>query len=79
MGGNQEIIYAYYPIEVAYLRNTTTGEIKIPYIANGFTSVIYASDGTNPSYDSKNPFKVESASNLLTRYSDFIDGKYLYQ
>jgi hypothetical protein len=50
---HQTILYAYYPVEISlsmqYLELTSA-------IDGGFSQVIYASDGTNPAWDSAEPF-----------------------
>lgn len=55
-----EYIYAYYPIEITLVTREETPVLygqydvldRIPFIRNGFYSVLYCSDGTNPKYDS---------------------------
>ena len=53
---SQEVIYAYYPIEITYLPNSNYESGVIPNLINGFSKVLYAADGTNPQYDNTNPF-----------------------
>ena len=56
---NEEVIYAYYPIELSYfsdgIYDKNTVQI-VPELDGGFDQVLYASDGTNPKYDNTNPF-----------------------
>ena len=63
-------LYAYYPIDIIKvdsiedLKRLYTSEdnsvnvinYAIPMCSGGFSHVLYASDGTNPQYDSSNPF-----------------------
>lgn len=49
----EQIIYAYYPIELTIVNQETK---IIPSLDGGFSEVMYASDGTNPSYDETNNF-----------------------
>ena len=51
----QQIIYAYYPIEVTIVNYDAK---LIPSMDGGFGEVMYASDGTNPSYDETDNFTV---------------------
>lgn len=53
---SQEVIYAYYPIEITRLLNSSMASKVIPNLDGGFEEVVYASDGTNPQYDNTNPF-----------------------
>ena len=55
----KENIYAYYPIEVTYIGEAVAvpENFYLPHITDGYDKVLYASDGTNPQYDSSNPFK----------------------
>ena len=52
-----KIIYAYYPIELT-LVNTSEEITLIPTLEGGFSEVMYASDGTNPSYDETTDFRI---------------------
>lgn len=59
-----EYIYAYYPIEISYLsagavwtEGDVTAAAAIPTMQGGFYSVVYASDGTNPQFDSTYDFE----------------------
>lgn len=57
-------LYAYYPIEIIrvdkynYIKRNINGVefFVVPTCINGFSSVLYASDGTNPQYNSSEPF-----------------------
>lgn len=57
---SEEYIYAYYPIETVYVEKYEYLNTLIPEIKGGFSQVVYASDGTNPQYDSSNPFYIEN-------------------
>lgn len=48
---SEEYIYAYYPIEITYLKSADIANSIIPSLQGGFSSVLYASDGTHPRYD----------------------------
>ena len=74
----QEVIYCYYPVEVTYIADEeyiidkNTHQLKtvnIPYIADGYSKVVYASDGTNPQFDNTNPFRVDNVIPLISEYS----------
>ena len=54
---SQEVIYAYYPIEITRLISSELTDKIIPTLDGGFEEVVYASDGTNPQYDNTNPFE----------------------
>ena len=54
---SQEILYVYYPIEITRLISAGMINKNIPQLDGGFEEVVYASDGTNPSYDNTNPFE----------------------
>lgn len=56
----QEVLYAYYPIEITYLSNSAYASGLIPNLDGGFDKVLYAADGTNPKYDNTNPFSYGS-------------------
>lgn len=53
-----QIIYCYYPIELV----VTNGDPQFfkDLIKGGFSEVMYASDGTNPSWDETSPFSCSS-------------------
>lgn len=53
--GNIEYLYAYYPIECSVLSRESYLDIFIPTLDGGFSEVVYASDGTNPQWDTS-PF-----------------------
>lgn len=61
ISNSEEIIYAYYPIELTIVN--TKLDI-IPTIEGGFAEVMYASDGTNPSWDQTAPFRLEENQKL---------------
>ena len=51
----QQVIYTYYPIEITITDFTSS---LVPSMDGGFAEVMYASDGTNPSYDETDNFKI---------------------
>lgn len=59
----QQIIYAYYPIEVTIVNYDAK---LIPSMDGGFGEVMYASDGTNPSYDETDNFTVNDDTIIST-------------
>lgn len=70
-------LYAYYPIEIARvgeifdIESTINGETKyfIPTCLGGFSTVLYAADGTNPQYNSSEPFTfVDSFADINDAY-----------
>ena len=67
---SQEVIYAYYPIEITRLINNSLIGKVIPTLDGGFEEVVYASDGTNPQYDNTNPF--ECTNNIYHNDEDDI-------
>ena len=70
---NSELVtYAYYPIEISYIENLTAN-MPVPTMEDGFNTVLYSSDGANPSYDSSKPFY---CTNGL--YNDDADDVYDY-
>ncbi len=76
-GEGKEKIYCYYPVEVAYLGDNKSfkeGEVKIPYIADGFSKVLYASDSTNPQFDNANDFKVENILDISEDKKSYAEG-----
>ena len=64
----EEYIYAYYPIDCAYLAKKEYLDKFIPVINGGFTEVLYASDGTNPQYNNGKIFEI-----LNNCYNDNIN------
>ena len=59
----QQIIYAYYPIEVTIVNYDTK---LIPSMDGGFSEVMYASDGTNPSYEETDNFNINDDTVIST-------------
>ena len=51
-----ETLLVYYPIEITRLMNSSYEGKLIPTIDGGFSEVLYATDGTNPSYDNSSSF-----------------------
>lgn len=79
--GSQENIYCYYPIE--YTVTNTIEKIKIdntifykapiiPTIENGFSEVMYATDGTNPSWDASTLFKCNDTQLIDSDISEYF-------
>lgn len=64
-----ETVYSYYPVEVTFANAVLEGE-KIPHIADGYYKVIYASDCTNPQFDSSNPFRIENNLDFTQKKDD---------
>lgn len=56
VSNSDEIIYCYYPIELSIADFDTA---VVPGIDGGFAEVMYASDGTNPSWDETSAFKCD--------------------
>ena len=71
---SNEVIYAYYPIEITRLLRSDMAGGTIPNLDGGFEEVLYASDGTNPQYDNTNDFVC--IDNL---YNDDIGNYYDYE
>lgn len=57
---NTQVIFAYYPIEIvrvaAGVIENDQADVILPCLNNGFSEVLYSSDGQNPSWDSSTPF-----------------------
>lgn len=53
---SEEYVYAYYPIEMTYVRYYHYLKGIVPTLDGGYDQVIYASDGTNPQYDNSENF-----------------------
>lgn len=53
----EESVYAYYPIEATRLKNLDDTVKIVPRLEDGFSHVLYASDGTNPKFDNNDTFK----------------------
>ena len=71
---SDQIIYAYFPIEMSRLLDTDVAKmIYVPTIEGGFDTVLYSTDGTNPKYDTTYPFKY---NNSLS--NDSIEDIYSY-
>lgn len=73
-------LYAYYPIEIVrvdkydYIKRNINGVefFVVPTCINGFSSVLYASDGTNPQYNSSEPFTcVDAVFNEAGDYDNY--------
>ena len=66
-----QIIYAYYPIELTIVNSDIT---FCPAFEGGFAEVMYAADGTNPSYDETSLFKIADSNFYETDYDNaFLD------
>lgn len=84
--GNSIEIYAYYPIEIIkvdrkeIIEKIDINEKKIiytiPTCIGGFSSVLYASDGTNPQYNSSEPFTCIDSAFSEVEYKDNYDYKW---
>ena len=70
---SQEVVYAYYPIEITNLPSSRY--LMVPNLIGGFDKVLYAADGTNPKYDNTNPFMY--ATNLVSE-DDYNSNYYNY-
>ena len=55
----REVIFAYYPIDTIYVVDNDVSKILVPEIAGGFDEVLYASDATNPQYNTDKPFEIK--------------------
>lgn len=64
-----QVIYCYYPIELTVTNYITS---IIPSIDGGFAEVMYASDGTNPSWDETAPFVCNDDSMIDKDLSQFF-------
>lgn len=53
--GKDLIVYAYYPIEISYVTEITEG-MPVPAMEDGFNTVLYSNDGSNPRYNSAKKF-----------------------
>lgn len=53
LAGTPQKIYCYYPIELTIVNDNAVGILEI---SQGYSEVMYATDGTNPQYDSSRPF-----------------------
>lgn len=70
LADKEEIIYAYYPLELTITNFTPN---VVPSIDGGFGEVMYAMDGTNPSWDQTAPFKVNDDNLIISHLGDFSD------
>ena len=68
---SETVLYAYYPIETTIISGNiifSSSSLHIDtlcYLTGGFGEVIYATDGTNPQYDSSIPFEYKNYSDIL--------------
>ena len=62
MTGSEEYVYAYYPVEITRVISYDYLNSFVPTLSGGFSQVEYASDGTNPQYDSSENFEVVNSS-----------------
>lgn len=69
--GREEIIYAYYPLELTICNFTPD---IVPSIDGGFAEVMYAPDGTNPAWDQTAPFTINDAKILAGNFGNFEFG-----
>lgn len=70
---SEEYIYAYYPVEVVYVKKASYLKNFEPSIIGGYNEIVYASDGTNPKYDSSSNFKI------VNKKENTLDNLYDYQ
>ena len=67
---SNQILYCYYPIELTV---TTFDTPIIPSVDGGFAEVMYASDGTNPSWDETAAFVCNDDDMISSDLSQFFD------
>ena len=67
---SNQILYCYYPIELTV---TTFNTPVIPSVDGGFAEVMYASDGTNPSWDETAAFVCNDNNMISSDLSQFFD------
>lgn len=67
---SNQILYCYYPIELTV---TTFNTPVIPSVDGGFAEVMYASDGTNPSWDETVAFVCNDDNMISSDLSQFFD------
>ena len=67
---SNQILYCYYPIELTV---TTFNTPVIPSVDGGFAEVMYASDGTNPSWDETAAFVCNDDNMISSDLSQFFD------
>ena len=72
--GAPTIIYAYYPVECTYIAYESYLENFILYLKDGFSKVLYKSDGSNPQYDQKSSFLL--AGYYYSDLSDYFYGQW---
>lgn len=66
--GSKQVLYAYYPIELIVTAlpagiDIENNQIYVPRLDGGFAEVMYASDGTNPSWDETKLFEFDIFTN----------------
>lgn len=66
---SNQIIYCYYPIELTVV-NFDTG--IIPSVDGGFAEVMYAADGTNPSWDETSSFACNDDGLISKNLADYF-------
>lgn len=69
ISNSNQILYCYYPIELT-VTNFVTG--VVPSVDGGFAEVMYASDGTNPSWDETSAFVCNDDALIDGNLSDFF-------
>lgn len=57
-------VYAYYPIEVTYISDSSIIYNYIPTLQGGFSDVIYTSSGLFPQYDNSTDFEIKGIEGL---------------
>jgi hypothetical protein len=58
---SDEYVYTYYPIECSYVQSYSLLKSCVPTLQGGYSSVLYAGDGTNPKFDNSEPFYATDA------------------
>lgn len=76
ISNSNQILYCYYPIELT-VTNFATG--IVPSVDGGFAEVMYASDGTNPSWDETSAFVCNDDALINGDLSDFFEIKWSAQ
>ena len=72
----QTTLYVRYPVEITRIEKTVPADLSniiIPIVNGGYSEVIYATDGTNPKYNSNEIFTCEDS------YNDELKDSYTYK
>jgi hypothetical protein len=75
----RNILYIYYPIDFIIVNKlTNVDQFRLPSLDGGYAEVVYASDGTNPSWDETSDFRTWVPAvqdfNLDDYYNLYING-----